>query len=517
MLVSVSNKVLLLDAANSNWILPVLPHAKEFRNDGKNYLVVPHRIDEAIVLRNIGYAAPSPIEYHYKWPGRFRPFKHQIVTSAFLTLNPRAFVLNDIGTGKTLSAYWAADYLMSLGLVRRVLVVSPLSTLERVHGDALFQNLPHRSFTILHGTAAKRRDLATADFDFYIINHDGVEVIAKILAARSDIDLVIIDELAAYRNGQTSRWKALKGVLQPRQRVWGMTGTPTPNEPTDAYAQVKLVRPGVVAEYSSFTQFKMATMVKVSMFKFVPKPDAMDRVHAIMQPAVRFNRDECLDLPECLYETRDIELTPAQRKAYREMLNNLVTQVNGGQITALNEAIKLMRLMQVVSGVAYDTKGDHQQIDCAPRLAAVKEIIEEAGQKVIVFVPFQGNLTTLKTALDKYTTSEVVYGLTSVKDRNDIFYRFQNMRDPQVLIAHPGCMSHGLNLQAASTIIWWAPVNSNDIYTQANGRINRSGQKNAMTVFHLASTKIERDVYKRLETKQKLQGILLDLVQQQEK
>ena len=512
MLVSAPNKVLLIPNMHAE-IHACIPHARRW----KEYSVVPHRIDETIILRNLGLNAPSPIEYAYLWPGRYKPFAHQIVTSAFLTLNPRAFVLNDIGTGKTLSAYWAADYLMQQGLVRKVLVVSPLSTLERVHGDALFQNFPHRSFAILHGTAARRKALAQADFDFYIINHDGVEVIAKILAARPDLDLVIIDELAAYRNGQTARWKALRGILRPEQRVWGMTGTPTPNEPTDAYSQVKLVRPGVAAEYSSFTAFKMATMFKVSMFKFAPKTDAMDRVHTIMQPAIRFGRDECLDLPECVYETRDVEMTVAQRKAYTEMMKSLLTKVGQERVTAKNEANKLMRLMQIVSGVAYDEQGDHLQIDCAPRLKVLKEIVEEAGQKVIVFVPFQGNLTLLQKEMSKIISCAAVYGQTPNKERNDIFYRFQNDDRLRLLIAQPACMSHGLTLTSASTIVWWAPVNSNDTYTQANGRINRAGQRNAMTVFHLASTEIERNMYKRLEMKEKLQGVLLDMVERQEK
>lgn len=500
-------------AAFKNGVRECIPHAQPY----KQYLVVPHRLDETTILRNLGFNAPSPIEYYYDWPGRFKPFAHQVTTSAFLTLNRRAFVLNDIGTGKTLSAYWAADYLMHHGFIRKVLVISPLSTLERVHGDALYQNFPHRSFTVLHGTAEKRKMLAQADFDFYIINHDGVEVIAKTLAARLDFDLVIIDELAAYRNGQTARWKTMRGILRPEQWVWGMTGTPTPNEPTDAYPQVKLVRPGVVSEYSSFTSFKTATMDKVSMFKFAPKPDAMDRVHAIMQPAIRFGRDECLDLPDCVYETRDVDMTPAQRKAYTEMMKTLTTQVGAGQVTALNEAIKLMRLMQIVSGVAYDVNAEHLQIDCAPRLKVLKEIIEEAGQKTIVFVPFQGNLSLLQKELGKIISCAAVYGATPQRERNEIFYNFQNLKQPQVLIAQPACMSHGLTLTSASTIVWWAPVNSNDTYTQANGRINRAGQKNAMTVFHLASTEIERNVYKRLESKEKLQGVLLDMVQHQAK
>jgi len=119
--------------------------------------------------------------------------------------------------------------------------------------------------------------------------------------------------------------------------------------------------------------------------------------------------------------------------------------------------------------------------------------------------------------MSKIVSCAAVYGQTPNKERNDIFYRFQNDDRLRLLIAQPACMSHGLTLTSASTIVWWAPVNSNDTYTQANGRINRAGQRNAMTVFHLASTEIERNVYKRLEMKEKLQGVLLDMVERQER
>ena len=76
-------------------------------------------------------------------------------------------------------------------------------------------------------------------------------------------------------------------------------------------------------------------------------------------------------------------------------------------------------------------------------------------------------------------------------------------------------MAHGLTLTAASTIVWYGPINSNEQYTQANGRIERTGKKHTSNVIHIESTTLERKMYTRLQHKQKLQGVLLDLIQQE--
>ena len=517
MLISQKHKVILIGKEHDRYILPAIPHAAPY----KNYRVIPHRIDETIVLGNLGFDVPSPILYDYDFPGPFTPFAHQRETSNFFTKNPRAFCLNDIGTGKTLSAYWAADYLMLCRKLRRVLVVSPLSTLDRVHGDALVRNFPHRDFAILHGTAAKRQRLFEHDFDFYIINHDGVATITETYKKdgklhtrllRDDIDLIILDEFAVYRNGQTHRWKLMKRLIEPRQWVWGMSGKPTPTEPTDAYSEVKLINPAKVANYSSFRGFQTATMDQLNMYRWRAKPNAMDTVYSVLQPAIRFTRDECLDLPECLYETRTCELTPTQQKVYKDLAKEMVANVKGGKVTALNEGVLLMRLVQTASGVVYDVTGEHLEVDCAPRLAALEEIIEEANTKVIVFVPFVGNIEFLEKALSSKYSVATVYGGTPGGARSEIFKRFQDTPDPHVLVAHPACMAHGLTLTAAATIVWWAPITSNEIYRQAIGRIERIGQKHSMLICHLAGTKVEHKIYERLRQQEKLQGILLDMV-----
>jgi superfamily II DNA or RNA helicase len=138
MLVVERARALALKLNNPNRVLDSIPTARPYEVRGIPIVVTPHRIDEVKVLRNLGIKAPSPILHYYDWPGQFTPFDHQKQTAAFLTLQQRALVLNEIGTGKTQSALWAADYLIKTKHIKKVLILSPLSTLERVWGDAIF-------------------------------------------------------------------------------------------------------------------------------------------------------------------------------------------------------------------------------------------------------------------------------------------------------------------------------------------------------------------------------------------
>lgn len=514
MLVVERAKALALKLDYPTRVLETIPTAKMLR---PNILVAPHRLDEVRVLRNLGFEAPSPILHYYDWPGKFRPYEHQRETAAFLTINQRALVLNEIGTGKTQSALWAADYLIQTGQVKKVLIISPLSTLERVWGDAIFFGFPNRKAVVLHGTADRRRKLLRTEADFYIINHDGFPIIAEI--TKDMFDLIIVDEAAVLRNHSTQRYKVMRRWMDknPETRLWLMTGTPTPNDPTDAWTLAKLVRSPFVPEY--FTAFRDQVMMKIGMYKWMARPNSMELVKNVLQPAVRYTRDECFDLPDTVTQTRKVELTPDQKKHYQAMVRHLVTEsgTDAGTITAVNEAVKMQKLVQIACGVAYDDDKTNVELDCSPRLNLVKELIEEAGEKVIVFVPLTGTLEMLERELAKHWTVGVVNGSVSSTKRNAIFHSFQNERDPHVLIAHPATMAHGLTLTSASTVIWYGPVTSNEQYVQANGRIERIGKRHVSNVIHIEATDLEHKMYTRLQNKQKLQGLLLDLIQQETK
>ena len=210
-------KAIALKLVNPNRVLDCIPTAKKMTFNGNELVVAPHKIDEVKVLRNLGITAPSPILHYYDWVGKFTPYKHQRLTSAFLTMNRKALVLNDIGTGKTQSALWAADYLMNIGMVKKCLIIAPLSTLERVWGDSIFTGFLNRISVTLHGTAARRKKLLGTKADFYIVNHDGFGIIAE--DAMNMFDLVIVDEAAVLRNPSTNRFKIFRKWIEANKET----------------------------------------------------------------------------------------------------------------------------------------------------------------------------------------------------------------------------------------------------------------------------------------------------------
>jgi SNF2 family DNA or RNA helicase len=510
MLIHTATRKVVLNLREPARVTTVIPTAKTFPYKGSELVAVPHRDDETRVLRNLGFEVPAPVELYYKWPGQYKPFKAQLSTTSFLTTNPHAFVLSDMGTGKTLSALWAFDYLRSIGKARKMLVISPLSTLERTWADEIFANFSSLTVGVLHGTKDRRRKILADDYDVYLVNHDGIKVIQEELIAKTDIDTVIIDEIAAFRNASTARWKSLKKIIGGRERVWGMTGTPTPNAPTDAWAQCRLVSPDRVPRY--FGAFRDSVMKQLGPFKWLPREGSSKLVAEAMQPAVRFTRDECVDLPPCIYQTREVQMTPEQAKAYKQMTTQLKMELDERQVTAVNEAVKMQKLVQIACGVVYGADREEVVLPNDPRVDVVKEVIEEAGTKVIVFVPFKAVLNRVAAQLAEEFPVAKISGETPKHERDDIFHHFQKSAEPRVLVAQPAAMSHGLTLTAASTVIWYAPVTSHEIYLQANARITRPGQKQHQLIVNIEATEVERRIYKRLKTKSSMQGLLLDLV-----
>ena len=476
---------------------------------GAHHLLLPHAPTETFLLRKMGYDVPSPILTHYDWCGG-KPFSSQRSTAALLTIEQRAYVLNGMGTGKTKASLWAWDYLRSNGICGKVLISAPLSTLSFTWAREIFNTLPHRKCVVLHGTKAQRlQKLTESDAEIFIINHDGHKVILDELMARTDINVLLIDELAVFRNGTSSRTKELKLLADKMEWVWGMTGSPIPHEPTDAWAQARLVTPKRVPKF--FGRYREDLMTKVTAFKWFPKQDAIDKAYATLQPCVRFTLDDVVELPELIERTLDVEMGPKQAKIYKALADQCYAAVQTQEITAANAGAVMMKLLQVSCGWVYAKDKSVVPLD-NKRVDALMDAINAAEGKVLVFVPFKHALKGISDALKlEGIEHAVMSGDTDQKDRSQIFNLFQNTGKYRVLAAHPACLAHGVTLTAARTIIWFAPVTSLETYEQANARIRRVGQKHKQLVLHLQSTPVEKKIYRMLQGKQKVQNALLKM------
>jgi len=502
----IKNAAVLLNLRHPQKVTTVIPKAKAIDD---NRVVVKWGIDEAHVLRNLNIRVPSPIEGQYDWPGQYAPFAHQKTTAAFLTMNRRAFCFNEQGTGKTASAIWAADFLMKQGKINRVLVICPLSIMDSAWRADLFNFAMHRTVDIAHGAKDKRRKIIEGDAEFVIINYDGLEIVQEALDA-GGFDLIIVDEATHYKNPQTKRWKTLNKIIKADTWLWMMTGTPAAQSPIDAFGLAKMVNPQGIPKFMS--TFRDQVMHQVTRFKWVPKENATEVVYRALQPAIRFTKEQCLDLPEMTYVKREVPLTSQQKKYYEVLRERMILQAAGEEITAANAAIMMNKLMQISCGAVYTDDGETLEFDIKYRYNVLKEVIDESSQKVLIFVPFKHVIDILAERLKKDgITSDIIRGDVSASKRTEIFKRFQTQNDPRVLIIQPQAAAHGVTLTAANTVVWWGPTSSLETYAQANARVHRSGQKHKCTVVQLQGSGVEKRVYSLLDGRIDIHTKMIDL------
>ena len=511
----IENRALQFVTRKADQITALIPKSKVLARKGDQAkILVNWGHTEAKLLRNLQIKdVPHPITGRYKWPGVYTPFDHQRATAAFLATHPRCLVLSEAGTGKTSAAAWAADYLMLQGEIKRVLIICPVSIMDTAWRADLFRTLMHRTVAIATGSKAKRQQLISGDYEFVIINFDGVKVVREELAA-GGFGLIIVDEATAVKTTTTDRWKALHSLVKPNTLIWLMTGTPASQSPTDAYGLAKLVNPSNVPKF--FGAFRDLVMYKITNFKWSPKATAQDTVFKVLQPAIRFTKAECLDLPDLLYTTREVPLTTQQTRYYEEVRKSMVAVAAGSEITAVNAAGLLNKLLQISQGVAYTTDREVIEFDVSNRVNELLDVIEQTDHKVIVFVPFRHALEMLEQALAKAgIATESIHGGVSAGQRAESIKRFQTEERPKALLLIPQAAAHGITLTKADTVVWWGPVPSAELYLQGNARAHRAGQVNKVTVVRLQGSPVERRVYAMLDGKVDLHQGLVDLYRQE--
>ena len=505
-----------LNSVHVSVITKHITKSEVLSDDGEQADVLVYwQLEEMQTLAKIfeSFNIPSPITRDYKWPGLYTPFKHQITTAAFLTLRERAFCFNEAGTGKTSAVIWAADYLMTQKVIKRVLVICPLSIMYSAWQADVFKTAMHRTVAVAYGDAKKRKKIINGDYEFVIINYDGVGIVREDIS-KSGFDLIVVDEANAYKTTTTQRWKTLAKLLAPSTRLWMLTGTPASQSPLDAFGLARLVSPAKVPRY--FTSWRDQVMIPTTRFKWTPKNSSRQDVYTALQPAIRFTKSECLDLPPVMYQTRLVPLTPQASKYYTMLKTQLLIEAAGEEVSAVNAAAALSKLLQISGGAVYTDKHDVVEFDISPRLNTLMEVIDETEHKVIIFVPFRHTIDVVARHLTSQgVTNEIINGDVPARERAVIINRYQTADLPRVLIIQPQAASHGVTLTAANTVVFWSPVMSVETYLQCIARIDRVGQKNSMTVVHLQGSEVERKMYAMLQGKVDMHEKLVDLYKQE--
>lgn len=494
-------------------VLSAIPRSKKILVGGREVTAISHGEDEVKWLLERGYDIPFPAEIYYKWPkieGKFDPMPHQKYSVGFMSTHIRCHNLSQPRTGKTHSVLMTFDYLKQIGRVKKMIVYATKSTLETVWAQSIFESYPHLTYSVVYGTLARKQEQLAHDVDIYVCNHDAVKSLHKDILKRADIQMHAWDEADNLCNGQTDMWKKFNSVLVPDSRVILMSGTPTGEKPTDAWALAKLVAPNLVPKY--FGAFKRDTMYQVSQFRWVPKSDAKDKVFAALQPAICFMKKDVLkDLPPISHERIQCELSEDQRRMFKELQKDMATEYKGGNLNAVNAADELSKCLQLLLGSYKTQEGIYQSVDFQPRLDTILNCIKSASKKILIFVPFKGALHAYHKELKKLYTCEVVDGDTSKDERARIFTSFQKDIDPHIVLAHPKTTAHGIEASAADTIIYAGPLYSGKQFMQSMERINSIKQDSPMMIYYIGASKLEWKRYDNMLGKKEHQDSVLEM------
>lgn len=522
---NVHERVLRIKTTDIAAVTAAIPDARpvEYHPDGTVWVDVDWTFDNMTKLSLAGQPAVSTIFDGYGFNGRYRPYYHQLRIAEFLSRNPRAYCFAGMGVGKTISALFAMDYLMTIGVIGRVLVVCPKSLMYSAWVDDIMATCIGRRHCVLYGDSKKRKELARRDnTEIDIINFDGVEIISETLAV-NNYDLIIIDESTAYKDPSTKRWKALSKLITPQTRVWALTGTPTPQGAMDAYGQGKLVNPARMPRTK--TAYRDMVQFKVSTFIWRDKNGWQDTVNHLLQPSIYIRKADCLDLPPVTRSYLDVGLSKAQTLATKAMVDDMVANFDTGhQAAATNAAVLHGKLRQIYAGAIYADDGTAMALENSARIEATIDLIRQAKEsgddsiaegrphsKALVFVPFKHVMTVLEDALKKHFDVAVISGDTSVHERKRILDSFQQTSSPEVILAIPEAFSHGVTATAASLTVWYAPPSRTETYLQACERMDRPSQTQHMNIVHLYGDKREREMYQHLADNKQNQETLLQL------
>lgn len=416
-------------------------------------------------------------------------------------MNKRAYVLSDLGTGKTLCPLWAFDILYRMGKLRKMLIIAPLSTIRFTWGAEIFNNLPHLKYSIAHGNYATRVKAIRDNVQFVIINHDGIKSCIDDLIAEK-FDIIVVDELTAFKNAQSDRSKIMQKLAKSSRALWGMTGAPTPNSPCEAFGQAKVVNPDNPFLPRYYTKFRQMVEVEVAPYVYIPKPEAKAIVNKVLQPSIRYERDKCLDLPPCTYQDITIGMSKEQTEVYNQIKKELLYEYEHGDITAVNAAVKFSKLLQVSAGSVKNSEGGILHLDISNKIEDILETFSELGKtKIIIASAFVASVERLCDVFQKEKIRcELIHSDVSMNERTRIMDHFQN-HNLQMIVIQPQTVSHGVTLTASSTLVWQSYVASGETYTQVNGRITRAGQTKKQYIRRQVCSKAERRMLDILDDK----------------
>lgn len=442
---------------------------------------------------------------------KYTAHKYQDIAFNKILNTERVGLFLDMGLGKTVITLSAIEELMYNRFeISRVLVIAPLRVAEDTWSSESrkWDHLRRLKISKVLGSPTERRKALAAEADIYIINRENVVWLVNELSGIGNewrFDMVVIDELSSFKSAKSQRFKALKKYITRSHRVVGLTGTPAPNGLMDLWSQIYLLDGGArlgktITGYRE-RYFTPNQRNQTTIFNYKPKPEAGKAIYEkISDICISMSAEDWLDMPERIDNIVSIKLSPKELAAYDKFERDSYLEFKGGEVSAATAAVLTNKLLQYSNGALYLPDGSY--VDTSrKKLDALGELLDtSAGKPILCFYSYRHDLDRI---LKEYPFARSLRSPNDIRDWNDGKIR--------LLLAHPAGAGHGLNLQAGGHIIVWFGLPwSLELYTQANARLHRQGQKESVIIHHLVTEgTMDKRVLESLHGKKDVQDELL--------
>jgi len=428
-------------------------------------------------IRKIKRMPNQEIDF-YKF--KVKPWNNQLIGFRLIINCSGVMLLWDMRTGKTYAFASAFEFLKQQGIVKRGLVVCPKDIrINWVQECSDFTDLK----CLILGTGTKQQMVALqrddqitvvdgpyvrrvpGHADLYITNTDSLRNQELVKAFKEfNFDMLCVDEIHLFKHRTSARTQGMLELRRWIPRRVGLTGTIITKSPLDAYQQMKIINNYI------FPEDEDGFGAQYCIFKTIGGHQIYDRPRRENQKELwrRINKfshkvriEECHDMPDRLYTTGKVELTKEQKKAHRELCEELATEIDG-QIIEATILTKTMKMVQITSGFMYLPDGTRYLFPNNPKLKKLREILDQVirkGRKIVVWGFHHETMDMIRNMLIKeginYALVSGVDGTMTDRERHEQKYKFQNDDNCSVMVANPTMLSMGLSLSQAKYMVFY--------------------------------------------------------------
>lgn len=493
-----------------------------FHNTKECWLVYVSKDTITAVNKFFKINLPIP-NYEAKCPQfRFKtePFKYQLEALG-VSHNRKSFaLLMEQGTGKTKVIIDNAQILQKAKQLLNVVVICPKSVMGswirelHTHGYSKNWNINKWPNITLTSSCTLRWLIINID----AVNTDkGYRAVTEFLLQTTERSMLVVDESTTIKNHLAKRTKRVLNLSRFVKYRRIMTGTPIANNPLDLFTQFAFLDSNIFYSWTYWAFRAHFAIMGGWEDKQIMGFRNLNELAGIISPfSFRVTKDECLDLPDRIYQIREIELSQEAQKMYERVVNETIIALEtlGKKITAHLAITKLAKLRQVTGGFVKTDDGTVVAVDHA-KLDEVLAILNETSGKAIIWCEFTHEIKAIRGMLTEagiFNTE--ISGDVSEAKRDENIVEFEVQKEPRVIVCQTDTGGLGLTLNAASVAIFFSNSVKYTSRIQAEARNHRAGQTKKVTYIDLVVPKsIDTTILKTLEKKHALATEVLNAIQ----